>query len=147
QPDEAVDIQIKFKGSVPEIDPEETGIVTHVLQQVSAAIRSERETRRARDTNFTCRGVMMLTTSFPILAARNGDDWLRKIEPSIGDSLTTDAADFDVTIESAAGVMIFTPVVAAEVTRKEKTESRHFTAETLRDFAIIAGRNLKSDEH
>jgi hypothetical protein len=142
-----VDIQIRFKGSVPEIDPEETGIVTHVLQQVSAAIRSERELRRARDTNFMCRGVMMLATSFPILAARSGDDWLRKIEPSIGDSLTTDAADFDVTIESAPGVTIFTPVVAAELTHKEKTDSRHFTAETVRDFAIIAGRNLKFEEH
>src|SRR6266550_252559 len=147
QPDAAFDIQIKFKGSVPEIDPEETGIVTHVLQQVSAAIRSERELRRARDTNFMCRGVMMLATSFPILAARSGDDWLRKIEPSIGDSLTTDAADFDVTIESAPGVTIFTAVVAAELTHKEKTDSRHFTAETVRDFAIIAGRNLKSEEH
>jgi len=146
QPDAAFDIQIKFKGSVPEIDPEETGIVTHVLQQVSAAIRSERELRRARDTNFMCRGLMMLATSFPILAARSGDDWLRKIEPSIGDWLTTDAADFDVTIESAPGVMIFTPVVAPEVTHKEKFDSRHFTAETLRDFAIIAGRNLKSEE-
>src|SRR6185369_3575875 len=89
QPDAAVDIQIKFKGSVPEIDPEETGIVTHVLQQVSAAIRSEREVRRARDTNFVCRSVMMLATSFPILAARSGDDWLRRIDPTIGDSLTT----------------------------------------------------------
>ncbi|HEY0349511.1 MAG TPA: M1 family aminopeptidase [Pyrinomonadaceae bacterium] len=147
QSNAAVDVQIKFKGSVPEIDPEETGIVTHVLQQVSAAIRSERELRRARDTNFMCRGVMMLATSFPILAARSGDDWLRKIEPSIGDSLTTDAADFDVTIESAPGVTIFTPVVAAELTHKEKTDSRHFTAETVRDFAIIAGRNLKSEEH
>jgi len=48
-PKGAVDIQIKFKGSVPEIDPEETGLVTHVLQQVSAAIRSTRELRRARD--------------------------------------------------------------------------------------------------
>ena len=28
QPGAAVDIQIKFKGSVPEIDPDETGIVT-----------------------------------------------------------------------------------------------------------------------
>jgi len=103
QPEGAADIQIKFRGSVPEIDPEETGIVTHVLQQVSAAIRSERELRRARDTNFTCRGVMMLATSFPILAARSGDDWLRKIEPSIGDTLTTEEADFDVTIEAPAG--------------------------------------------
>ena len=87
-PNGTVDIQIKFKGSVPEIDPEETGLVTHVLQQVSAAIRNTREIRRARDTNFVCRGVMMLATSFPILAARNGDEWIRKIESSIGDSLT-----------------------------------------------------------
>ncbi|MFN2577685.1 MAG: hypothetical protein ABR607_08345, partial [Pyrinomonadaceae bacterium] len=146
QPGAAVDVQIKFKGSVPEIDPEETGIVTHVLQQVSAAIRSEREVRRARDTNFTCRGVMMLATSFPILAARSGEDWLRKIEPSIGDWLTTDAADFDVTIEAAPGLMIFTPVVATELTHKEKIDSQHFAAETMRDFAILAGRNLKSEE-
>ena len=87
---------------MPEIDPEETGLVTHVLQQVSAAIRSTRELRRARDTNFVCRGVMMLATSFPILAARNGDDWFRKVESSIGDSLTTDTADFDVTDQMPA---------------------------------------------
>jgi hypothetical protein len=146
QPEAGVDIQIKFKGSVPEIDPEETGIVTHVLQQVSAAIRSEREIRRARDTNFVCRGVMMLATSFPILAARSGDDWLRKVEPSIGDSLTTDAADFNVTIETAAGIGIFAPVAESEVAHKDKLDSHRFVAENLRDFAIIAGRNLKSEE-
>ena len=142
----AVDIQIKFKGSVPEIDPEETGIVTHVLQQVSAAIRSEREIRRARDTNFVCHGVMMLSTSFPILAARSGDDWLRKLEPSIGDSLTTDAADFNVTIETGTGIAVFTPVGTAEVVHKDKLDAHRFVAENLRDFAIIAGRNLKSEE-
>ena len=146
QPGGAVDLQIKFKGSVPEIDPDETGIVTHVLQQVSAAIRSERELRRARDTNFVCRGVMMMSTSFPILAARSGDDWLRKVEPSIGDSLTTDAADYNVTIEAAAGVGVFTPVTEAEVTHKDKVDSHRFVTENLRDFAIIAGRNLKSEE-
>jgi peptidase M1-like protein len=146
QPGASADIQIKFKGSVPEIDPEETGIVTHVLQQVSAAIRSERELRRARDTNFTCRGVMMLATSFPILAARSGDDWLRKIEPSIGDTLTTEAADFDVTIDAAPGVMIFTPVIPSDVTHKEKVDSHRFSAENLRDFAVIAGRGLKSED-
>jgi hypothetical protein len=146
QPGAAVDVQIKFKGSVPEIDPDETGIVTHVLQQVSAAIRSERELRRARDTNFVCRGVMMMATSFPILAARSGDDWLRKVGPSIGDSLTTDTADYSVTIEAASGVAIFTPVIASEVTHKDRTDSHRFVTENLRDFAIIAGRNLKSEE-
>ncbi len=146
QPGAAVDIQIKFKGSVPEIDPDETGIVTHVLQQVSAAIRSERELRRARDTNFVCRGVMMMATSFPILAARSGDDWLRKVEPSIGDPLTTDAADYNVTIEAPTGVGVFTPVMASDVAHKDKIDSHRFVSPNLRDFAIVAGRNLKSEE-
>jgi hypothetical protein len=145
-PNSAVDLLIKFKGSVPEIDPEETGLVTHILQQVSAAIRSTREVRRARDTNFVCRGVMMLSTSFPILAARSGDDWFRKIESSIGDALTTDAADYDVTVTSPLGVMAFTPVPPLSVTPVEGSSSTRFTGESLRDFAIIAGRNLRSED-
>src|ERR1051325_3783306 len=145
QPNAAIDVQIKFKGSVPEIDPDETGLVTHVLQQVSAAIRSTRELRRARDTNFVSRGVMMLATSFPILAARNGDDWFRKIEASIGDSLTTDAADFEVTIETQPGVMVFTPAVSSATTQKDNAASSTFVGENLRDFAIVAGRNLRAE--
>ena len=144
-PNAAVEIQIKFKGTVPEIDPEETGLVTHVLQQVSAAIRSTRETRRARDTNFVCRGVMLLSTSFPILAARNGDEWFRKVESSIADSLTTDPADYEVTVAAQTGVMVFTPVAAVPQTAKEETSSKRFVAENLRDFAIVAGRNLRAE--
>ncbi len=146
QPGSAVDIDIKFKGSVPEIDPEETGLVTHVLQQVSAAIRSTREVRRARDTNFVCRGVMMLSTSFPILAARSGDDWYRRIESSVGDALTTDAADYDVTIEAQPGVSVFTPAAASAPTQNEKTQTNRFAGENLRDFAIVAGREIRSEE-
>src|SRR6185503_12153888 len=37
-PKAATEVEIIFKGSVPEIDPEETGLVAHVMQQVSAAI-------------------------------------------------------------------------------------------------------------
>lgn len=142
----AIDIQIKFKGNVPEIDPEETGLVTHVLQQVSAAIRSTRELRRARDTNFVCRGVMLLATSFPILAARNGDDWFRKVESSIADSLTTDTADFDVTVSAGKGVMVFAPVEGkADVGAKDENAATRFIAENLRDFSVVAGRNLRSE--
>ena len=145
-PNAAVEIDIKFKGSVPEIDPEETGLVTHVFQQVSAAIRATREVRRARDTNFRCRGVMMLGTAYPVLAARDGDDWFRKVESSIGDALTTDVADYEVTIEAPRSVSVFTPVTAQAVTQKEEINSSNFVAENLRDFAIIAGGNLRSEE-
>lgn len=146
QPNGAVDIQINFKGSVPEIDPEETGLITHILQQVSAAIRSTRELRRARDTNFVCRGVMLLATSFPILAARNGDDWFRKVESSIGDTLTTDTADFDVTISSGKGVMVYAPVEGVALNGQgENGVAKRFVAENLRDFAVVVGRNLRSE--
>src|SRR2546430_8734591 len=145
-PGAAVAIEIKFKGSVPEIDPEETGLVAHVFQQVSAAIRSTREMRRARDTNFRCRGVMMLSTSYPILAARDGDDWFRKIESSIGDALTTDAADYEVTIDAPQTVEVFAPVKTHAVAEKEQTRSNSFVAENLRDFAIVAGNNLRAEE-
>jgi hypothetical protein len=47
-------------GSV-RIDPEETGIVTHVLQRLRAIAAGD---RRAGFTNFVCRGVLMLSTSF-----------------------------------------------------------------------------------
>jgi hypothetical protein len=145
-PGAAVDILLKFRGSVPEIDPEETGLVAHVVQQVSAAIRSTREMRRARDTNFRCRGVMMLGAAFPVLAARDGDDWFRKIEPSIGNSLTTDTSDYEVTIEAPGNIEVFAPVKTHAGPDKEQTSSRSFVAENLRDFAIVAGDNLRAEE-
>lgn len=145
-PNAAVEIQLTFRGSVPEIDSEETGLVAHVFQQVSAAIRSTREVRRARDTNFRCRGVMMLGASFPVLAARDGDDWFRKVEPSIGDPLTTDAADYEVIIDAPRNTAVFAPVNTNAVAEKGLTRSSRFVAENLRDFAIVAGDNLRAEE-
>ena len=72
----ATEVAIFFSGNVPEIDPEETGITTHVMKQVSAALRGDREMRRARDINFRCRGVMMLGTFIrylPYMMATNGN--------------------------------------------------------------------------
>jgi hypothetical protein len=145
-PNSAVVLELKFHGNVPEIDPEETGLVAHVVQQVSAAIRSTREVRRARDTNFRCRGVMMMAAWYPVLAARDGDDWFRKVEPSIGDALTTDAADYEVTINTSPGVEVFAPVKTQAVSEKDRAESSTFVAETMRDFAIVVGSNLRSEE-
>lgn len=144
----ATEIEIKFRGSVPEIDPEETGLVTHVLQQVGAALRSEREVRRARDINFRCRGQMMLGTAYPVLAAREGDDWQRKVEPTIGDMIYAEASDYYVTVDAPADVVLFASGEGSvtHAVDESKTTARQFTGEALRDFAIIAGRGLRSEE-
>ncbi|HEU4835491.1 MAG TPA: hypothetical protein VFS90_13775, partial [Pyrinomonadaceae bacterium] len=142
-PGGAAEVVIKFKGSVPEIDRDETSLTTHVVKQVSAALRSEREMRRARDINFHCRGVMLLGSAYPVLTVHDGDEWRRKLEPSVGDFVFNEVADYEVTVATSSGVDVFTSGIETGP-RNDKT-GQTFTASSLRDFAILAGRGLKSE--
>jgi hypothetical protein len=144
-PGKTTEVAIGFKGSVPEVDADETGLTSHVVKQISAALRGERELRRPRDVNFRCRGVMLLGTSYPVLAVRKGDEWLRKLEPSVGDFIFNEVADYDVKIETTPGVVVFTS--ASNVQDNSDGEKSTVTsAGSLRDFAIIAGRTLRSEQ-
>jgi hypothetical protein len=141
-PESSTEVVIKFKGSVPEIDRDETSLTTHVVKQVSAALRSDRETRRARDINFRCRGVMLLGAAYPVLAVRDGDEWRRKFEPSVGDFIFNEAADYEVNVATIQGVEVFT---SGTETGAKSEKGQTFTASALRDFAIVAGRGLRSE--
>ena len=143
-PGMSTEVMVGFKGIVPEIDPDETGLTVHVVKQVSAALRGDRETRTPRDVNFRCRGIMLLGTSYPVLAVHDGDEWMRKIEPSVGDAIFNEVADYQVSITIAAGVAVFTSAGEDEKSNTENTRS--FYATGLRDFAIIAGRNLRTEQ-
>jgi aminopeptidase N len=142
-PGAATEIEITFKGSVSEIDPEETGLLAHLFQQVGAVLRSERELRRARDVNFFCRGVMMLGNAYPVLAAREGGDWQRRVEHSIGDAAFADVADYSVRVNVAGDVALFT---SGERVETSANEQQVFEGENIRNFAIIAGRTLRAEE-
>jgi hypothetical protein len=141
----STEVVIGFKGNVPEVDADETGLTSHVIKQVSAAIRGERELRRPRDLNFRCRGVMLLGTSYPVLAVRNGNEWMRKLEPSVGDIIFNEVADYEVKIETAPGVVVFSSAWE-DRNNPEGEKSNIFAAGPLREFAIIAGRNLRSEQ-
>src|SRR5215204_943310 len=139
----SAEVVIKFKGSVPEIDRDETSLTSHVVKQVSAPLRSDRETRRARDINFRCRGVMLLGAAYPVLAVHDGDEWRRKLEPSVGDFIFNESADYEVTVATNPGVEVFTS--GTEAGAKSEKTGQTFTASALRDFAILAGRGLRSE--
>ena len=141
-PGNTTEVVIKFKGSVPEIDRDETTLTTHVIKQVSAAMRSDRETRRARDINFQCRGVMLLGAGYPVLAVHDGDEWRRKLEPSVGDFVFNEAADYEVTVGVPTGVEVFT---SGTETNTSDKGGQTFAGSALRDFAILAGRDLRSE--
>lgn len=139
----AAEVTIKFKGTVPEIDRDETSLTTHVVKQVGAALRSDRETRRARDINFLCRGVMLLGTAYPTLVVHDGDEWRRKVEASVGDFVFNEAADYEVTVTAASGIEVFTSGIETGAPSEKNTQT--FTATAMRDFAILAGRGLRSE--
>ncbi|HTG86409.1 MAG TPA: M1 family aminopeptidase [Pyrinomonadaceae bacterium] len=141
-PGSTTEVVIKFKGTVPEIDRDETSLTTHVVKQVSAALRSDREMRRPRDINFHCRGVMLLGAGYPVLAVHEGDDWRRKLEPSVGDFVFNETADYEVTVSAPSGVEVFT---SGTETGKSDKNGQVFAAQALRDFAILAGRGLRSE--
>jgi hypothetical protein len=143
-PQGATEVVIKFRGTVPEIDPDETSLTTHVVKQVSAALRSERETRRARDINFRCKGVMLLASAYPVLTVHEGDEWRRKVEPSVGDIVFNEVADYEVSVTTASGVEVFTS--GTETALKPAKETQTFAARSLRDFVILAGRTLRSEQ-
>jgi hypothetical protein len=171
------EVEIEFKGTVPEIDPDETSLPSHVIQQLGAAMRETRETRRARDTNFVSRGVMLLGSCYPLLAARDGGEWQREARATVGDWLHADAADYEMTVEAAPDVAVFTsgreaaggagPAAGGrrpEGEAGEKVEGaadktveggraasrasagRGFAGESLRSFAVVAGRSLQAAE-
>jgi hypothetical protein len=144
-PGKSAAVVVGFKGKVPEIDPEETGLTTHVVKQVSAALRGDREIRSPRDLNFRCRGVMLLGTSYPVLAVHDGDEWVRKLEPSVGDTIFNEVADYAVKIAVAPGVVVFTSAGEGQ-NNSASEQTAAFSAPALRDFAIIAGRNLRSEQ-
>jgi hypothetical protein len=154
---QSTEVLVTFKGRVPEVDPDETSLTAHVVKQISAALRDEREMRRARDLNFRCRGVMLLGTSYPVLAVHDGDEWARRVEPGVGDLVFSEVADYEVNITADEGVSVFASAAEkdpATTVRPEGTDAnalpsrnlRRYSATNLRDFAIVAGRNLRAEE-
>ncbi|HEX8719249.1 MAG TPA: M1 family aminopeptidase [Pyrinomonadaceae bacterium] len=141
-----VELELSFKGAVPEIDADETSLPAHVVQQVGAAMRDTREIRRARDTNFVSRGVMFLGSFYPVLAAREGGDWLKRVEPSVGDVYFTDAADYEVEITTAGDAGFFASCELKSETSAGRVRRLAFAGEDLRGFALVAGRTLRSEE-
>ena len=145
-PGAAAEMELAFKGTVPEIDPDETSLTAHVVQQVGAAMRDTREIRRARDTNFVSRGVMLLGGFHPVLAAREGGDWQRRVEPSIGETFFTDVADYEVEVEAADGVNLFASVEQRQESGGGRQRRLIFAGEDLRGCALVAGRTLRAEE-
>jgi len=146
QPGAAAEIEMAFRGAVPEIAADETSLLAHVVQQVGAAMRDAREVRRARDANFVSRGVMLLGSFYPVLAARVGAEWRRRAELTVGDVVFADPADYDVEVEAPADLALYASAAGAGGAGEGAQRARRFAGRNLRGFALVAGHELRSAE-
>lgn len=142
-PGGAVEVRMEFRGSVPAVGADETSLPAHVVQQVGAALRDTREVRRARDINFVARGVMLLGSFYPVLAARDGGEWQRRAELSVGDHLFADPADYEVSLQTRQRLGVFAS--GGEPAHDLAAGAAHtFRAGGLRQFALVAGPTLRA---
>jgi hypothetical protein len=73
-----------------------------------------------------------------------GDEWRRRVEPTVGDFIFNEVADYEVTVITAPGVEVFTS--GTESSAKAAKDEKIFKADALRDFVILTGRGLKSEQ-
>jgi hypothetical protein len=73
-----------------------------------------------------------------------GDEWRRKVESTVGDFIFNEVADYEVTVITTPGVEVFTS--GTESSTKAARDEKIFKADALRDFVILTGRGLKSEQ-
>jgi hypothetical protein len=145
-PGATVEVELSFKGTVPEIDPDETSLPAHVVQQVGAAMHDTREVRRARDTNFVSRGVMLLGASTPCSPCARGR---RLAAQSRGRRSATPSSPTRPTIRSQSRPRRRGRLHLGRraVRHRPRAQRAHvFVGENLRGFALVAGRDLRKEE-
>jgi hypothetical protein len=90
--------------------------------------------------------VMLLGGFHPVLAAREGGDWQRRVEPSVGETFFTDVADYEVEVEAADGVNLFASLEQRQDAGGGRQRRLTFAGEDLRGCALVAGRTLRAEE-
>jgi hypothetical protein len=95
---------------------------------------------------------MLLGSAYPVLAARDGGDWKRKVEATIGDMVFADVADYEVSVDAPPDIALFTSgeareqVEGSDASDRDAEGTRHFAGENIREFAIVAGRGLRFED-
>jgi hypothetical protein len=88
---------------------------------------------------------MLLGSFHPVLAAREGGDWQRKVEPTVGDAVHTEVADYEVNVNTQSGVNLYTSAGGGADFEASSVHAGHFAGENLRSFALVAGRTLRAE--
>jgi len=147
-PGESLTVSIEFSATVPSIPKEETSLIAHFLEEINDAMGEQTQARATREFFFTTSNTMLLGYFFPLLAEGDIRDPDRLPIGGIKGVVYSDLANFNVSVETEAGLSVITSGDAAPDVQNPSTSTRkhRFRGRNLRSFAIIVSNNLKRIE-
>ncbi len=86
---------------------------------------------------------LTLASFYPILAAYTpGVGWERTLVGPIGDAVTSDIANYDVTVTVPAGVVVVGSGERTGITQSDNEVQYQFVGRMMRDFMLVVGDNF-----
>jgi hypothetical protein len=144
-PGAAVRVSLDLAGTLPEIAPGRTNILTQGLESLSSLGSAAAEGGGDYGLLATGDGIVSLAHFYAVLARRTGGQWERVDRGGVGDLGSDDLAHVRAAVELPAGYTVATTGVTARTVAQEGGRQRHeVVAGAVRDFAVMAGRTLQS---
>jgi hypothetical protein len=148
---ESLQLTIDFSAVVPSVDPDETSLLAHFLEEINDAMGEDRTDSASREIFFAGEDGILLGYFFPLLAANSAQDLDRMPAAGVKSAICAEVADFHVRVTVANGITV---VGSGEVVNRTSARSQgikgeqvvEFRAKKLRSFALILGEHLKATE-
>lgn len=144
-------VSIDFSARIPTVQPEETSLLAHFLDEVNDAMGEDRVESGSREIFFAGKEEILLGYFFPMLAAGEVRDPDRLPATGVKSAICAEVADYRVAVTVDDGLNV---IGSGEKVRKvplEKPASTsspqqlvEFQGKRLRSFALILGENFKS---
>ena len=150
-PGERSRVTIDFSATIPSVQPDETSLLAHFLDEINDAIGEERAENPSREIFFAANDAILLGYFFPMLATREVRDSDRMPASGVKSAICSEVANYDVRVVVEAGITVIGSGRAVKRDRLQESEAGsgsqqvvEFQARKLRGFALIFGEQLKS---
>jgi hypothetical protein len=150
-PGDSIQLTIDFSAIVPTIDPEETSLLAHFLEEINDAMGEDRSESASRQIFFAGEDGILLGYFFPLLAAGSFQDLDRMPAAGVKSAICAEVANYrvQVTVTNRITVIGSGEVVNQSTVRSQAVKGEQvveFRAKNLRSFSLFLGEHLKPSE-
>lgn len=134
-------VRMELDAALPQIAANRTTIMAQGMESMSALGSSE----GAGDYGLLARGdnITSLANFYPVLARRNGAQWVRSDSGSVGDFGSDELSNVHAVIDAPDGWVVAASGTAVRADAANGRRRHEVMAPAVRDFAVMAGPTLR----